>query len=286
MLIFLVIISSIIFTLLVITSIIFIIFNRKTEFQLFLKSIFSRVWISPVYLFSYPKHKAKIKQIVSDFMYLYKLGVIVKITEIENWYYGSEDLTLLYVLLIGERIKYERSKKKREYLYNKNPFFKYDEDDVFVFRHNYEQTYIVNSIFEKNEEQSLCVYIECTSRTNITSVVDRVAKGFPLQGTLKVDILNLIYEDFGKINLFETLIHRKKEIEVLLNEKIDKKKYAFDIETISVNIENTDEVTTFLNNSEKLFNRDFIHDFSHINPPFISAYLGKKNRLRIESKQT
>ncbi|WP_338767817.1 hypothetical protein WAF17_06540 [Bernardetia sp. ABR2-2B] len=58
MLIALLVIVTIIFTpivLLILTGVVFSLFNRGKEFKLFLKSIFSRVWISPIYLFEYSK---------------------------------------------------------------------------------------------------------------------------------------------------------------------------------------------------------------------------------------
>ncbi|WP_338767820.1 hypothetical protein WAF17_06545 [Bernardetia sp. ABR2-2B] len=226
----------------------------------------------------------KIEQIVSDFIYLRKINVVVKITEIENWYSNSEDLSPLYVMLIGERINYETNRKKKENLYKNNSFFKYDEDDVFDFHNPNEETYIINSFFEKIEDKNLCVYIECISKTEMGVVVEKVANGFPLQGVLKNDILTLLYKKIAETNMAETLIQKKEEIEELLNNKIDKKKYAFEIDSISVKIENTNKIITFLNDFEKSLKGDFIYNFSHISPPYISMYLSIKNRQRLGSR--
>ena len=290
MLIALSILAIIIFTpivLLILIGIIFSLFNCGQNFNLLVVCLVAGMWVSPIRIFSYPNRNIDARELLLSFINLRKAGISIDIEKLEKVSLEGINMKKFAILLIMFA-KYEIDEYKKnsfDYAQKIIPFYRYEEDNIFDFYEKPYKMYFTDILSDKIEDKNLRMYIEFSSDSDFETVIEKTLQGFALQGTLKADISKLLPQYDIKETAIEKIMENKEDVVDYLNQNIDKEKYAFDIDTLSVGIVNLNEVVELLNKKIKeqknQYDFDISYSTSDIRPSDIHHYLFFKEAEQI-----
>jgi hypothetical protein len=94
--------------------------------------------------------------------------------------------------------------------------------------------------------------------------MEKTYKGFFLQGSLKPDISKLLRQYDTKQEITDEISNNKEEVITYINQNINKEKYAFDINNLSVGLVKMNDVADLLN-------EHYRKETNNTDIPFIAA---------------
>lgn len=277
-------IALLILTVIIVAPFSFMLITATSEISFFRMCVRQKIWVSPIGLFLYRFRKIELRKVILPFMYLHEEGFPIDIRKIERLYIEGKDIQKVSLIMlwlnnlkVGENIE-----QIFETAYNLELCYKYEEDEIFIFNEKFSKMYLVNILSEKIEDKNLSMYIEFSSESDFKHVMEKTLQGFSLQGTLRIDVSKLLLQYDIKETAIEKIIENKENITAYLNQNINKERYAFNIETLSVRLMNLNEVADFLN----IHFAEHIKKYNFAYLPFTLSDSDLENYLYVKNKTT